>query len=231
MRSDVKETILRSLEIKEHEKNFPKKQRKSVVKEWLREKDWDTVSEEQQKDLETMSWLAKVAASRTLLRQITRYGYAWLPDTLKKSGRRIAITTPILMTMNMAVRLSLIPFFFASNLPKSPTISFALYSLVTVAVHENEVRILKKTPLVVNQYVNSLSLFFSPRVASLLFRAPNYLSHLVLLLRPDEVDGVVSAYLYYALMWFAMVEGLGASAVYQLKDRHQAEEGLSQILD
>lgn len=223
MRNDVKETIRRSLEIEKQAEAVPKKLRQKTIKTWLEENNWDTNTVSLQ-EIDEMSLFEKITMSRLLLKQIVKYGYAWLPDTLKESGKRIATTTPVLITLNMLVRISLIPILFTSNLPESPSFSFALYSIVTAVVHENEVRILKKAPVVVNQYVSTLSFFFPPRIASLLFRAPTYILNAVLLLRPTEADKAVSAYFCYALLWFAIVEGLGATAMYTLVDQNGTQE-------
>lgn len=225
MRSDVKETVLRSREIEAYALTIPRKQRKETVKTWLKEKEWQDNPFDQE-SFEDMLLFEKVMMSRLLLKQIIKYGYSWLPTTLQKSGKRIATTAPLLITFNMMVRLSLIPALYASNLPKSPTASFALYTLVTAVIHENEVRILKRAPVVVNQYVSTLSFFFPPRLASLLCRIPTYVFHAALLLRPAEIDTTLAAYFYYASLWFAVVEGLGASAVYMIKDRNESDSEL-----
>lgn len=220
MRSDIKEAIQRSLEIKKEEQAVPKKLRKKIVKPLIAEKKWDEIDTHLE-DPEEMSMVEKIQIARLLLGHILKYGYAWLPETVKESGKRIATTAPILMTLNMLVRFSLIPILYVSNLPESPALSFGLYTLVNLIVHENEVRILKKAPVVVNQYVSTLSFLFPPRLASLVFRVPNYLPTAALLLGPAETNKAVTSYIYYALLWFAVVEGIGATAVYSLLDRNK----------
>jgi hypothetical protein len=223
MRNDINEALRRSREIESYAKKIPKKDRKNLVAKWLEAKDWEL---ENNDEIIHIHFLEKIWAAKLLANQIVKYGYAWLPDTLKKTGKRISISTPTLLFLNMLARLSLIPVLYASSLPESPAVSFACYSLATVLVHENEVRILKKAPAVLSQYTSTLSLFFSPRISSLIYRGGIYLSHAILLLRPSEADKVLSAYFYYAAIWLFLTETVGSSVVYKAFDEKKASEDL-----
>lgn len=229
MRRDIEETIRRSFEIQNISKSIPRNQRKKKVRKLLSEMHWNL--EESTVNFESLSLFAKIAASRLIAKQIVNYGYSWLPESFISSARRIAITTPILMSLNMALRVSLIPLFFASDLPPVPLFGFALHVLATVVVHENEVKLLKKTPAVLNQYVSTLSFFFEPRLASFLFRFPTLAFHALLLFKPNEIplisdtelDKALAAYYYYVTLWFLTIEGLGSSVLYLLCDKNREE--------
>ena len=229
MRNDINEAIRRSREIQQKvSTTFPNgKRRKKVIKSWLEEKNW--TEGEDSFHIAELSIFEKLAMSRLLVKQIVKYGYAWLPTTLKESGRRIATTAPILITLNLLMKAFLIPLFLISPMPESPYFAFALYSIIAIMVHENEVEILKKAPVVLNQYVSTLSLFFSPRKASLIFRGINYLIQVAPLLTPlvgflipdQKTDKLLAAYYYYLAFWYLAIQCLGARAVYMILDKNK----------